>query len=328
MPRPVVGITTYIVEARFGAWEAESALSRPTTCGRSASRGTAAARAAVDGRDRGDARRGRRLVFSGGSDIDPELYDARAASRDDGVSRERDEAELALLQAALARDMPVLAICRGSQLLNVACGGDLVQHLPDAVGHDGHKETSGTLLRPRRGGRGGHAAARASRRAVAGEVAPSPGLRQRRRRAARRGPRRGRLAGGARGAGPALRARRALAPGGRRGRPPVRGARRAGGSLPGRTARAEGAGPRGSESAARAASSNGVSANGSSRGCGRRGRRRVAQPLDERPGDAGAHRRDEVQPVRREPRAQHGHLDDQRPAAAQPGDPLDHLAGR
>jgi len=56
---------------------------------------------------------------------------------------ERDLGELALLSAALARDMPVLAICRGSQVLNVAAGGDLVQHLPDDVGHDGHRDTVG-----------------------------------------------------------------------------------------------------------------------------------------------------------------------------------------
>jgi putative glutamine amidotransferase len=58
---------------------------------------------------------------------------------------ERDRAELALLEAALARDMPVLAVCRGSQVLNVARGGDLVRHLPDVVGDDKHKHTPGTF---------------------------------------------------------------------------------------------------------------------------------------------------------------------------------------
>jgi putative glutamine amidotransferase len=59
------------------------------------------------------------------------------------VRPERDVAELALLQAALERDMPILAICRGSQLLNVARGGDLVQHLPEVVGDDKHKVVPG-----------------------------------------------------------------------------------------------------------------------------------------------------------------------------------------
>lgn len=85
------------------------------------------------------------VVFSGGSDIDPELYGHDAHPETNGVVRERDDAELALLTAALARDLPVLAICRGSQLLNVACGGDLVQHLPEVVGHERHRETAGVF---------------------------------------------------------------------------------------------------------------------------------------------------------------------------------------
>jgi putative glutamine amidotransferase len=59
------------------------------------------------------------------------------------VNTRRDEAELTLLRAALERDMPVLAVCRGSQVLNVALGGDLVQHLPEVVGHDRHLHTPG-----------------------------------------------------------------------------------------------------------------------------------------------------------------------------------------
>ena len=85
------------------------------------------------------------LVFSGGSDLDPELYDDEPHEATSGVVPERDRAELALLEAALARDMPVLAVCRGSQVFNVARGGDLVQHLPDVVGDDKHKHTPGTF---------------------------------------------------------------------------------------------------------------------------------------------------------------------------------------
>jgi len=62
-----------------------------------------------------------------------------------GEIAERDQAELALLEAALARDMPVLAVCRGSQVFNVARGGDLVQHLPDVVGDERHKHTPGVF---------------------------------------------------------------------------------------------------------------------------------------------------------------------------------------
>jgi putative glutamine amidotransferase len=85
------------------------------------------------------------LLFSGGSDLDPGLYDQEPHAETLGTVPERDRAELELLQAALARDMPVLAVCRGSQVLNVARGGDLVQHLPDVVGDDKHKHTPGTF---------------------------------------------------------------------------------------------------------------------------------------------------------------------------------------
>ena len=144
--RPVVGITTYVTPARFGAWDEEVALV-PAHYVRAVQ--SAGGRpllvppfdAAIDETlDVLDA-----VVFSGGSDLDPELYGQDPHPETNGVVPERDRAELALLQAALARDMPVLAICRGSQVLNVAAGGDLVQHLPDDVGHDGHKHTPGVF---------------------------------------------------------------------------------------------------------------------------------------------------------------------------------------
>ena len=83
------------------------------------------------------------VVFSGGIDLDPGAYGAEPHEATDEPQRHRDAGELALLGAALERDLPVLAICRGVQLLNVLRGGDLVQHLPETVGHDGHKETPG-----------------------------------------------------------------------------------------------------------------------------------------------------------------------------------------
>ncbi|HEX6663629.1 MAG TPA: gamma-glutamyl-gamma-aminobutyrate hydrolase family protein, partial [Gaiellaceae bacterium] len=79
------------------------------------------------------------LVFSGGSDLDPELYGEEAHPETLGIHVQRDRAELGLLKAALDRDMPVLGICRGIQVLNVARGGVLHQHLPEIVGHEGHK---------------------------------------------------------------------------------------------------------------------------------------------------------------------------------------------
>jgi putative glutamine amidotransferase len=84
-------------------------------------------------------------VFSGGSDLDPVLYGADAHPETSGVVRERDDFELSLMRAALERDVPLLAVCRGSQVLNVARGGGIEQHVPDRVGHAGHRETPGTF---------------------------------------------------------------------------------------------------------------------------------------------------------------------------------------
>ena len=85
------------------------------------------------------------LVFTGGPDLDPALYYSDPHPQTTNIRPERDQAEIALLGAAIDIEMPVLAICRGSQVLNVVCGGDLEQHVPDLVGHDGHKETPGVF---------------------------------------------------------------------------------------------------------------------------------------------------------------------------------------
>jgi len=146
MSKPVIGITTYLTLARFGVWEEDSALI-PAAYVRAVE--AAGGRPllvppSVDGieetLDRLDG-----LLFSGGSDLNPELYAQEVHAETNGVVPERDQAEIALLQAALERDMPVLAICRGSQVLNVARGGDLVQHLPDVVGDEKHKHTPGVF---------------------------------------------------------------------------------------------------------------------------------------------------------------------------------------
>jgi putative glutamine amidotransferase len=83
------------------------------------------------------------LVFSGGNDMSPGSYGAEPDPATGGVNPARDRGELALLTAALERDLPVLAICRGVEVLNVARGGDLVQHLPDVVGHEEHRAVVG-----------------------------------------------------------------------------------------------------------------------------------------------------------------------------------------
>ena len=79
------------------------------------------------------------LVLTGGGDVDPLAYDEEPAPEVAGVDQNRDDSERALLAAALRADMPVLAICRGCQVLNVELGGTLHQHLPDVVGHLAHR---------------------------------------------------------------------------------------------------------------------------------------------------------------------------------------------
>ena len=142
--RPVIGITSYAEEVTWGAWVEPAALvplayvraiekagGRPLVVPPS-EEAIEETLAVLDG-----------ILFSGGSDLDPELYGAELHSETTGVREDRDRAEMALLTAALERDLPVLAVCRGSQVLNVALGGDLVQHLPETVGHEGHKHTPG-----------------------------------------------------------------------------------------------------------------------------------------------------------------------------------------
>jgi putative glutamine amidotransferase len=144
MAKPLIGITTYVEPASWGHWTLEAALV-PYDYVRAVER--AGGRAVLvppdpDGIDEIlDALDG--LIFSGGNDLTPESYGAEADPTTSGTNPARDRGELALLAAALERDLPVLAICRGVEVLNVVRGGDLVQHLPDVVGHEGHRVVSG-----------------------------------------------------------------------------------------------------------------------------------------------------------------------------------------
>ena len=142
--RPLVGITTDITPARYGAWEEVSALV-PVDYVRAVERAGGRPLLVPPSDDGVEETLGvlDAMIFSGGSDLDPATYGQDPHPETRGVAEDRDRAELALLQAALARDMPVLAVCRGSQVLNVALGGDLVQHLPDVVGDHKHKHTPG-----------------------------------------------------------------------------------------------------------------------------------------------------------------------------------------
>jgi putative glutamine amidotransferase len=140
---PVIGLTTYRQQARSGVWDVHASflpgvyLDGVTLAGGIAALlppqpvdADIAARVldTVDG-----------LIITGGKDLDPADYGQAPHPSTEEPAPDRDEWEFALLAAALRRRMPVLGICRGAQVLNVALGGTLHQHLPDVVGHCGHR---------------------------------------------------------------------------------------------------------------------------------------------------------------------------------------------
>ncbi|MFH9989675.1 gamma-glutamyl-gamma-aminobutyrate hydrolase family protein [Streptomyces luteogriseus] len=146
MARPLIGVSTYLESgARWGVWELEAAL-LPVGYPRLVQRagGLAAMLPPDDTRYAAEAvARLDGLVIAGGPDVDPVRYGAEREPRTGPPAPERDAWELALIEAALAARVPLLGICRGMQLLNVALGGTLVQHI------DGHAEVVGVF--------GGHA---------------------------------------------------------------------------------------------------------------------------------------------------------------------------
>lgn len=139
-----IGLTTYRDTARWGAWTEVADLlpaayaDQVRNCGglplllppgsRHAAADADACVEALDG-----------LLLTGGADVDPARYGATPHPATDVPHPDRDEWELALARAAVEADLPVLAVCRGLQVLNVALGGDLIQHLPDSVGHHDHR---------------------------------------------------------------------------------------------------------------------------------------------------------------------------------------------
>jgi putative glutamine amidotransferase len=144
---PLIGLSTYREQARWGVWDQPADL-LPTQYADAVARaggvpvmlppqdpGAAAAVAArLDG-----------LVITGGADVDPRRYGAEPHPRTVVWRTDRDAWELALLDAADSRDLPVLGVCRGMQVMAVHRGGSLDQHVPDAVGHEEHSPGGDTF---------------------------------------------------------------------------------------------------------------------------------------------------------------------------------------
>ncbi len=146
----MVGVTTYHQQASWGPWDRVAAVLPASYVDTVAAAGgcpvllspsdgtvdvDVVASSVVAGLDA--------LVLVGGGDVDPARYGQAPNPATAGVDPGRDASELALLRAALDVDLPVLAICRGMQLLNVHLGGTLIQHVPDVVGDDRHQPARG-----------------------------------------------------------------------------------------------------------------------------------------------------------------------------------------
>ena len=135
---PVVGLTTYRQQAAWGPWErAAAVLPAAYVDGVAAAGGRPVLLPPCHDDGAGDASAGSvvgcldALVLVGGGDVDPGRYGQAPHPATAGVDPTRDASELALLRAALAAEVPVLAICRGMQLLAVHLGGTLTQHVPE-----------------------------------------------------------------------------------------------------------------------------------------------------------------------------------------------------
>ena len=148
MARPLIGVCAAIERASFGVWTDEPATVLPLSYSRAIhGAGGMMAMLPPDRRasedpgellDRIDA-----LVLGGGADIDPESQGVEAHPETVGTNPDRDRFEIALALGALDRGMPLLGVCRGMQVLNVACGGTLDQHIPDHLGHEIHRPVPG-----------------------------------------------------------------------------------------------------------------------------------------------------------------------------------------
>lgn len=142
MPRPIIGLTTYAEEARFGLQDTFSAVLPLSYVHAIHESGGRAVLITPDAPDPDILEGLDGIMFTGGSDVDPAFYGAEphATTR---VKPIRDQAEILLMRAAIKVGLPILGVCRGMQIMAVAYGGRLHQHLPDVLGQHNHRPVSG-----------------------------------------------------------------------------------------------------------------------------------------------------------------------------------------
>jgi putative glutamine amidotransferase len=149
MDRPVIGMCTALEQARWSVWDQPAMLLARSYVDAVQRAGGLALMLPPDPREIEDPEQVLGLidglVLTGGADIDPAAYGQQAHAETVDTVPERDAFEIALVNAAIERELPVLGICRGMQLINVALGGTLRQHLPEHFGHGEHRRVIGSF---------------------------------------------------------------------------------------------------------------------------------------------------------------------------------------
>jgi putative glutamine amidotransferase len=149
MQRPIIGLCTALERARWSVWDQQAFLLPRSYIDAVQRAGGVAIMLPPDERAMGDPDvlldlvDG--LILAGGADIDPDAYGEARHDKTAGTVPERDTFEIALTRRAFERDVPLLGICRGMQLMNVARGGTLLQHLPESHGHHEHRRNPGSF---------------------------------------------------------------------------------------------------------------------------------------------------------------------------------------
>ena len=145
MNQPVIGLTSYLEPAKWGAWDQPAALIPWNYVNKLQAAGATVVILPPDADNHDAISRLDGLVMAGGADIEPARYGAAHQEGTDKPRVERDASELGLYRAAREANLPVFGICRGMQIMAVAHGGSLHQHLPDVVGNTLHRDAPGTF---------------------------------------------------------------------------------------------------------------------------------------------------------------------------------------